>query len=438
MKSKITTFIFVLMFFAMPVHSLFSQECVGTSNEVSDAMPLSYGWEFKTTAASEAEITFECLDQKDGLVAYIWDESNGFMEKQMTQIPGTNKFTYTTAALDAGAIIKVRCKFAYAGGMSVTKQLEFTVGNCQEGSGEDDTEKPTAFTARIKVVSYAQATIELSASDNSGAVVYTISRDGANDMTFSALSATPIEKIISGLKPGINYSLNISVKDATGNEAENNPIPLQFTTLAAENTECQGIGFDYEGEPSVKPIFKYHISTTAEMKVQVDIEFLENVVGLVPEVLILWPEGGDAIVGFTPLGENKYTTTIAYNVAGDPFTEGQEVSFKGRFPYAGGLAMTTPFKYTAGSDCVGSGLGSIQQAAQYLYVTPIGQECIELHNSSDIAFVSLYNMNGIALSTKVCEGANNTTINTGSLPNGIYLVIAKNKAGEISYTKFQK
>jgi hypothetical protein len=70
------------------------------------------------------------LDNKSGIVAFLWDQTSGFAETQMTNIGG-NKFSTTLSGKTAGSIIKVACKFAYAGGMSVTKQLSYTVGsNC--------------------------------------------------------------------------------------------------------------------------------------------------------------------------------------------------------------------------------------------------------------------------------------------------------------------
>ena len=46
----------------------------------------------------------------------------------MTNVGG-NKFSVILSGKTTGSIIKVACKFAYAGGMNVTKQLSYIVGN---------------------------------------------------------------------------------------------------------------------------------------------------------------------------------------------------------------------------------------------------------------------------------------------------------------------
>ena len=95
-----------LLLFLIPVNSiLYAQECTGTSNEVSQADPLTYRWTFKTTPANEGEFTFECVDEKVGLVAFFWDQTNGFTETQMSNIPGTQRFTYKTTPMEEGSTL---------------------------------------------------------------------------------------------------------------------------------------------------------------------------------------------------------------------------------------------------------------------------------------------------------------------------------------------
>ncbi len=81
------------------------------------------------TIGNDVIITFELLDSKTGLVAYLWKQSP-FSESQMTNTGG-KKFTATISGQTPGSSINYACKFAFAGGLSVTKYLSYKVGsNC--------------------------------------------------------------------------------------------------------------------------------------------------------------------------------------------------------------------------------------------------------------------------------------------------------------------
>jgi endo-1,3(4)-beta-glucanase len=113
-------------------------DCSGTASEASQgAFTVGYKYNFVTTGTDVA-INFEMLDDKSGLVAYLWNYTSGFAEASMTSAGG-KKFTKTLTGLSVGSVIKFACKFAYAGGMVVTKQFSYTVGsNCATGLDEVD------------------------------------------------------------------------------------------------------------------------------------------------------------------------------------------------------------------------------------------------------------------------------------------------------------
>jgi hypothetical protein len=103
-------------------------ECAGTASEASQgSFAVGYRYGF-TTSGSDVTVSFEMLDDKTGLVAYLWNYTSGFAETAMTSAGG-KKFTKTLTGLTVGSVIKFACKFAYAGGMVVTKQFSYTVGN---------------------------------------------------------------------------------------------------------------------------------------------------------------------------------------------------------------------------------------------------------------------------------------------------------------------
>jgi beta-glucanase (GH16 family) len=108
-------------------------ECAGTSSEVSqNSFSVGYKYSFQTTG-TDVKITFELLDKdKVGVVAYLWKQ-NPFSESQMSNVTG-NIFTKSISGQTIGSTINYAVKFAYAGGLSVTKYFPYLVGsNCTLG-----------------------------------------------------------------------------------------------------------------------------------------------------------------------------------------------------------------------------------------------------------------------------------------------------------------
>ncbi|WP_339835638.1 family 16 glycosylhydrolase [uncultured Flavobacterium sp.] len=107
--------------------------CAGSDTEAQQgSFSLGYNYAFETLG-SNVKVTFEMLDtDKVGVVAYLWRQSP-FMETQMTNVSG-NTFTNTITGLSSGQTISYAVKFAYMGGLSVTKYFTYVVGdNCALG-----------------------------------------------------------------------------------------------------------------------------------------------------------------------------------------------------------------------------------------------------------------------------------------------------------------
>ena len=102
--------------------------CSGSDTESQQgSFSTGYNYTFETIG-TDVKITFQMLDtDKIGVVAYLWRQ-NPFTEYQMTNISG-NTFTYTITGQTIGQTINYACKFAYSGGLSVTKYLTYVVGN---------------------------------------------------------------------------------------------------------------------------------------------------------------------------------------------------------------------------------------------------------------------------------------------------------------------
>lgn len=109
-------------------------ECAGTSSDASqNSFSVGYKYSFQTTD-TDVKITFELLDKdKVGVVAYLWKQTP-FSELQMSNVSG-NIFTKTITGQTIGSTINYAVKFAYAGGLSVTKYFSYVVGsNCTLGT----------------------------------------------------------------------------------------------------------------------------------------------------------------------------------------------------------------------------------------------------------------------------------------------------------------
>ena len=105
--------------------------CVGESSEASQgSFNAGYRYRFETIG-DDVRIQFELLDNRTDVVAYLWQE-NPFSEISMEPI-GENQFQKVLNNQSSGQTLSLACKFAFAGGLSVTRYIRYEVGdNCQE------------------------------------------------------------------------------------------------------------------------------------------------------------------------------------------------------------------------------------------------------------------------------------------------------------------
>ncbi|MBF2708034.1 family 16 glycosylhydrolase [Flavobacterium soyangense] len=104
-------------------------QCSGTDTQAQQgAFTLGYNYAFETIG-NDVKITFELLDNKVGLVAFLRNQSSPSTETQMSNVSG-QVFTKTITGQTIGSTINYACKFAYAGGgLSVTKYISYVVGS---------------------------------------------------------------------------------------------------------------------------------------------------------------------------------------------------------------------------------------------------------------------------------------------------------------------
>ncbi len=101
-------------------------QCSGSDTQATEgSFILGYNYSFQTIG-TDVKITFELLDNKVGLVAFLrLSPSN---EIQMTNVSG-QIFTHTITGQTPGATINYAVKFAFSGGLAVTRYVSYVVGN---------------------------------------------------------------------------------------------------------------------------------------------------------------------------------------------------------------------------------------------------------------------------------------------------------------------
>lgn len=115
-----------------------NSSCSGTSSEAlpgQGSFSVGYNYSF-STSGTDVTFTFELLDNKTGVIAYLWKESP-FGETPMTNVSG-KIFSTTITGQTPGATLSYACKFAFAGGLAVTKYFSYTVGDDCAGLGVND------------------------------------------------------------------------------------------------------------------------------------------------------------------------------------------------------------------------------------------------------------------------------------------------------------
>ena len=103
-------------------------DCGGADTQAQQgSFSLGYKYNFETIG-TDVKITFELLDtNRVGVDAILWKQSP-FGETGMTRVSG-NIFTKTISGQTLGSTINYACKFAYSGGLSVTKYISYVVGS---------------------------------------------------------------------------------------------------------------------------------------------------------------------------------------------------------------------------------------------------------------------------------------------------------------------
>lgn len=114
----------------------FNPQCTGTDTQSTEGTPFTLGYNYNfQTIGTDVKITFELLDNRVGTVGFLRRQTP-FSETQMTNVSG-QIFTQTITGQTIGSTINYAVKFAFSGGLSVTRYISYVVGNDCSSLGLD-------------------------------------------------------------------------------------------------------------------------------------------------------------------------------------------------------------------------------------------------------------------------------------------------------------
>ncbi len=379
--------------------------CVITDEEASEgSFSVGYETTFETVGAN-VNITIELLDtDKSGVVAYLWRKVPAFQESQMNHVNGTI-FTKTIGGLTVGQNITYAVKFAYAGGLSVTKDMNYVVGDNCNGSNSD-VEGPTNFTANVGTIGSRTVELLLQADDGSGSVVYNVTY-GDEQKSITGNSGVQTSLVINNLSPETTYDFSISAKDISQNTASNNPIALQATTTEDTNTNCSGTEIQ-TSEGSFTTGYTYSFVTNGS-SVTFNFELLDTDKSGV--VAYLWRESPFSETPMSGSG-NSFSITL------DDFTIGEIISYACKFAFAGGMAVTQYFSYEVGDDCTLSYDQMSSSKQVVVYPNPANKEVFVSVSQGSIDVLELFTIHGI----KIKKVTATDRLQVDELASGLYLI----------------
>ncbi len=200
MKRKLS----ILFILLAAVTHVMAAPVTGTSTEAQENTTFTMGYTYTfETVGTTVNITFELLDERNGVVAYLWNRTNEFYEMGMHVTGKTATISLTDQSV--GETLKFACKFAFENGMAVTKDFTYIVGD----SGEEDVEIYSWCYATNEQLTREQGSAYLTwTTAENGDVVITIdnatfrnggfeNKDGSWDASWNVLSGEGLATIES-------------------------------------------------------------------------------------------------------------------------------------------------------------------------------------------------------------------------------------------------
>jgi endo-1,3(4)-beta-glucanase len=394
----------------VPVYS-----CVETSSEAQQGQ-FEEGYQFVfETVGTDVTISCELYDEKNGVIAYLWTR-DPFSEKSMQHVEGKRFSTVISGQLP-GSALEVACKFAFEGGLAVTKYFTYIVGD----DCELDLEKPTDFSATIGEITESSIELLLQANDNSGLLMYQINYDAVTE-TSSSESATLTSHYLTGLKPETNYVIFVSASDPSGNVSLNSPLMLEATTLESMNTDCKGQSSE-ASQGSFSIGYKYDFSTEGR-QVDIAFELLDDKDGV---FAYLWNTSS----GFeeTPMTDHNGVFKISLMDQ----VPGNVLKLSCKFAFPGGLAVTKTFDYTVGDNCDSSSAENTEQYLEAPYPNPVS-DILNVELPDEKNTIRLFDIQGNEMDFIEVQ-AKTFVYDVSSLPGGIYLLLINEQFSSVIVKK---
>lgn len=268
-----------------------------------------------------------------------------------------------------------------------------------------DTQSPTNFTASVGTVTSSSIELLLNGNDNSGSLIYGVNY-GSNSTSIAGFSGVQKSLVISGLNPNTNYSFSVSARDSAGNNASNNSIILNATTLGVIG--CNGTSSSAQ-QGSFTVGYNYAFETIGTNNVKVTFELLDtNRVGL---VAYLWRQSPFSEVQMT----NVSGRIFSYTLTGQ--TPGSTISYAVKFAYANGMSVTQYFQYVVGNNC-NLGLNEIKSGNEIKFRNPAHLN-LEFEQNLNINNLKIYSL----LGQKMIDIDNcSASVDISNLSKGIYLM----------------
>ena len=387
-----------------------STNCEGTSY-VTQADDFTDGYNYKfETVGNDVICTFELIDDdKVGLVAFLWEQVP-FVETAMTLVSGRT-YTHTLTNQTQGQLIGLACKFAYAGGASITKYIPYTVGDtCVYENVIGDTIRPFNFAAVAGEVTPFSIELLMNGEDNAGGLFYTIN-NGAELTTIPGDSAEQVSHKYNKLMPSTTYTYFVEARDSAGNEALNNPIELSITTLPDSSDNCSGASYEAsEGDFEIG--YNYHFETDGS-NVNFTFELLDESNTVTASMLTELPNSE------TPM---TLTSGQIFTNQMSGVTVGQNVVLACKFSIDGKDAITKYFIYKVGDKCDGTEIITLNDNEEFndikVYPNP-ANSLVHIVSSLLIDKIELYSIEGAklkAISTK------SNQIDVSRLNSGTYIL----------------
>ena len=359
------------------------------SGQLSTAQQGSFDIGFKysfITSGTNVTMEFELLDNKSDLIAYAWKESP-FGETQMTKV-SENKFNLTLKDQTIGEEISYACKFAFAGGMTVTPYLKYKVGdNCILDSDNDGISDSNDS---------CPDTPEGAAVDFNGCEIFTLPE---NNNKVSVTSSTCIGNTDGSIGLSVedtSYAYTVTV---TG---QDDPISLGGETKTASVT---GLGkgtytvcFTVDGQDNYEQCFEVNVGEPEPLSAFIDVN------------------DDTRETSFQLSGSSSYTIDIngeRFDVKGNNF----------KTTLSTGLSVIT---ITTDLDCQGVIEREVFISEDILYYpNPTrGEVDVYVHGEDTEVMMTVFSSKGDLIFSReqAIKSTRKTDLDLGGVPAGTYLV----------------